>query len=198
MVYANDAKMTTEVSGRALLGLLAFVKERGGKQSVAEIVGKLNEPARAAFAERIQPLRWYPYATYVELLYVLKMRFGKPNEAFFRRLGATAGDRDLGTMFKVYAAIASPERLIRSCSRVWSSYYRGAGTMTAVAWDENDTRLRIEGFPDMDRAHCELMEGWMIGTMDRIGVIVSSDARETACASRGDAHHEFACTWRAR
>lgn len=198
MVYANDAKMTTEVSGRALLGLLAFAKERGGKQSVTEIVGRLNEPARAVFADRIQPLRWYPYATYVELLYALKMRFGKPSEAFFRRLGATAGDRDLGTMFKVYVTLASPERLIRSCSRVWASYYRGAGTMTAVAWDPKNTRLRIEGFPDMDRAHCELMEGWMIATMDRIGVIVSADARETACESRGDAHHEFACTWRAR
>ena len=36
--------MTTEVSGRALLGLLSFTKERGGKPVVAEIVGKLSEP----------------------------------------------------------------------------------------------------------------------------------------------------------
>lgn len=190
--------MTTEVSGRALLGLLAFAKDRGGKPSVTDVIDKLSEPTRAVFGERIQPLRYYPYRAYVELLYALKMRFGRPNQRFFVNLGATAGERDLGTMFKIYRTLASPERLIRSCSRVWASYYRGAGVMTAIAWSPDDTRLRIEGFEEMDRAHCELMEGWMIATMKQIGVIVNDDARETACTSRGDAHHEFACTWRAR
>jgi len=188
--------MATEVSGRALLGLLAFAKERGGKPVVAEIVGKLT--ARDVFTDRVQPLRYYPYAAYVELLYALKLRFGRPNQRFFVTLGATAGERDLGTMFKIYRTLASPERLIRSCSRVWASYYRDAGTMTAIAWAPEDTRLRIEGFSEMDRAHCELMEGWMIATMKQIGVNVNDDARETACTSRGDDHHEFRCTWRAR
>ena len=188
----------TEVSGRALLGLLAFAKDRGGKQSLDEIVAKLSEPSRAVLAERVQPLRYYPYAVYVELLYALKMRFGRPTQRFFVNLGATAGERDLGTMFKIYRTLASPERLIRSCSRVWASYYRGAGTMTAIAWSPDDTRLRIEGFAEMDRAHCELMEGWMISTMKQIGVVVNEDGRETACMGRGDAFHEFQCTWRAR
>jgi hypothetical protein len=190
--------MATEVSGRALLGLLAFAKERGGKQSVDEIVAKTSEPARAVFADRIQPLRYYPYAVYVELLYALKMRFGRAGQRFFVNLGATAGERDLGTMFKIYRTLASPERLIRSCSRVWASYYKDAGVMTAIAWSPDDTRLRIDGFTQMDRAHCELMEGWMVATMKQIGVIVSDDGRETACTSRGDAYHEFQCTWRAR
>ena len=190
--------MATEVSGRALLGLLAFAKDRGGKPVVAEIVGKLSEPGRAVFADRVQPLRYYPYAAYVELLYALKLRFGRPGQRFFATIGATAGERDLGTMFKIYRTLASPERLIRSCSRVWASYYRNAGVMTAMAWTPSDTRLRIDGFPEMDRAHCELMEGWMISTMKQIGVVVNEDGRETACTSRGDAHHEFACTWRAR
>lgn len=190
--------MGPEVSGRALLGLLAYVKERGGKPAIDEVVATLSPATAAVFRERVQPLRYYPYSAYVELLYALKMRFGKNSAAFFRRLGANAGERDLGTMFKIFVAIASPERLIRACTRVWSAYYRNAGTMTAVAWSENDTRLRIEGFDAMDRAHCELMEGWMIATMEKIGVVIGKDARETACASRGEAHHEFACTWRRR
>ena len=191
--------MTPEVSGRALLGLLAFVKERGGKVGIEQVVAALGPAAQPTFGARIQPLAFYPYAAYVELLYVLKSRFGKANEkTFFRRLGATAGERDLGTMFKIYVALASPERLIRSCSRVWSSYYRNAGTMTAITWDPGDTRLRIEGFAGMDRAHCELMEGWMLQTMAKIGVSVNDDARETVCTAQGGDYHEFACTWRPR
>jgi hypothetical protein len=185
------------VSGRALLGLLAFAKERGGKPAIAEVIATLPPSSAAVLAERTQALKYYPYRVYIDLLHALKRRYGKPNEAFYRRVGASAGERDLGTMFKVYVALASPERLIRSCGRVWSSYYRNAGAMTAVAWDENDTRLRIDGFPAMDRAHCELMEGWMLATMKQIGVIVGPNARETTCAGRGGPHHEFVCTWRA-
>ena len=187
-----------EVSGRALLGLFAFAKDRIGREGIAQIIASLSPASAAVFAERVQPLRYYPYDAYVELLYALKVRFGRANAKFFRELGATAGERDLGTMFKIYVALASPERLIRSCSRVWSSYYRNAGEMTAVAWEPRDTRLRIDGFPEMDRAHCELMEGWMIQTMARIGVRVNSDAHESVCASQGGPHHEFVCTWRAK
>jgi hypothetical protein len=190
--------MAPEVSGRALLGLLAFAKERGGHKAIADVVSSLDRESAAVFDERIQALRFYPYATYVALLEALRRRFAKPRDAFFQRVGASAGERDLGTMFKVYVALASPERLIRSCTRVWSSYYRNAGTMTALAWEPDDTRLRIEGFRAMAPAHCELMAGWMTATMNRIGVIVDADARETACASNGAPHHEFACTWRSR
>jgi hypothetical protein len=192
MVTTTDPR----VSGRALLGLLAFAKEQGGKPAIDEVIALLSPATAGVFAERLQVLKFYPYSAYIELLGALKRRFGRPNDAFFRRVGATAGARDLGTMFKVYVALASPERLIRSCGRVWSSYYQNAGTMTAVSWDENDTRLRVEGFPKMDRAHCELMEGWMLATMKQIGVIVGDDARETTCASHGGPYHEFACTWR--
>ena len=33
---------------------------------------------------------------------------------------------------------------------------------------------------------------------DDEGMVVNDDAHETTCTSRGDAHHEFQCTWRER
>lgn len=190
--------MPAEVSGRALLGLLGFAKDEGGASAINDVLAALPKESSAIFDTRIQALRYYPYPVYIDLLGVLERRFKKGDERFFRRLGATAGRRDLGTMFKIYVALASPERLIRSCSKVWASYYKNAGAMDATAWDETDTRLRIIGFREMHPAHCELMEGWMIATMDQIGVKVSDDARETACTNRGAPFHEFACTWTRR
>ena len=187
-----------QVSGRALLGLFSFAKDHGGKTAIDEVTRSLGATSRDALSRRVQALGYYPYATYIDLLRALKRRFAKPSETFYRNVGASAGERDLGTMFKVYVALASPERLIRSCTRVWASYYRNAGSMTAIAWEPSDTRLRIEGFASMDRAHCELMEGWMLATMKQIGVVVGPNARETICAGLGGPHHEFACTWRAR
>jgi hypothetical protein len=67
--------------------------------------------------------------------------------------------------------------------------------MRAIAWQPNETVLRIEGFPGMHKGHCRLMEGWMIQTMATIGCQVLPGAKETTCESRGGAYHEFACRW---
>jgi len=110
-------------------------------------------------------------------------------------VGEIAGRRDLGSILRVYVALSSPERLIRSCAKIWPSYYRNAGRMEAVTWSPENTTLRIHDFPAMSHHHCRLMEGWMISTMQTIGFQPSNDARETRCPSRGDAWHEFSCRW---
>jgi hypothetical protein len=58
-----------------------------------------------------------------------------------------------------------------------------------------NTVLRIYDFPGMDKAHCMLMEAWMIAAMDVIGVRVLPDAHETVCMSEGGPYHEFWCRW---
>ena len=45
------------------------------------------------------------------------------------------------------------------------------------------------------KALTDLMEGWMIATMNTLGVDVI-DPRESMCTSRGGTAHEFACRWK--
>jgi hypothetical protein len=182
-----------EVSGRAFLGLIRHAKDQ--RAYLDRIIEDAGSEARSAFAKRIRQTDWYPYTAYVGLLRALERHLGPGDATFFRTLGSAAGTRDLGSMFRVYAALASPERLIRACGKIWPSYYRNAGRMEAITWTSQDTTLRIFDFAEMDRRHCRLMEGWMIGTMTSIGVRVNDDARETACTSKGAPHHEFRCSW---
>ena len=186
------------VSGKAFLGLIRYLQETGGPTGVKDIVAKGSDLVQRTFAERIRVTRWYPYPAYTEFLRILAGELGNGDVGFMRRLGASAGRRDLGTILRVYVAMASPERMIRSCSKVWSSYYRDAGEMEATAWGAVDTRVCISGFPAMISEHCRLMEGWMIAAMDTIGCVVNEDAHETVCTNRGGDHHEFWCTWRRR
>lgn len=187
-----------QVSGRAFLGLIRSMNEQHGKDALAAAVKTMPAPTQAVFSARIIHAGWYPYRAYVDFLLGLERAFGKGEPDFFKRLGIASGQRDISTVFRVYLAIASTERLIRSCSKVWAGYYLGAGEMQAITWAPTDTSLRITGFPEMAPAHCKLMEGWMIATMNALGVEVSADAAETACCSRGAPHHEFRCTWTKR
>jgi hypothetical protein len=185
-----------EVSGKAFLGVIRHVKDTRGRPFLEKVVDASGEATRRVFADAIRATDWHPYEAYAAFLRELERSMGKGDPGFGRELGVVAGRRDLGSIFRVYVALASPERLIRACSKVWPSYYRNAGSMEAIAWEPTDTRLRITGFRAMEPAHCRLMEGWMISTMATIGFRASDDARETRCASQGAAFHEFVCTWK--
>ncbi len=190
---------TATVSGRAFLGLIRHVKEKWGAQELAEVVTEAGPGTQRVFDSRILHSGSYGYDAYVQFLTALERRYGKWNPDFARELGQASGVRDINTVFRIYLALASPERLIRSCSKVWPSYYENAGQMEAITWAPEDTRVRISGFPQMAPIHCRLMEGWMIATMATLGLEVRRhpEARdfEVACMSRGGPHHEFRCTW---
>ena len=191
--------MRAQASGRAFLGILKHIKSTRGVQALDSAVAEGNDACRAAFAHPIRVMNWYPYPAFVGFLHGLERTLGKAEQySFCRELGDVAGIRDLGSVLRVYRTLSSPERLIRACDKVWSSYYRYAGRMEAVAWAPDDTTLRIYDFADMDPAHCRLMEGWMISTMRSIGFYVNNDAFERKCMSTGDPYHEFHCTWTKR
>jgi hypothetical protein len=185
-------------NGRAFLGLISHVRYQHGDDAFDAALHAMPPVTQEVFRKRIMHSRTYPYAAYAGFLQGLESSFGRGNPGYCKSLGLHSGKRDINTVFKIYLAIASTERLIRSCTKVWASYYENAGAMEAVAWTPADTTLRITGFPQMVPQHCRLMEGWMIATMNALGADVSEDAAETACCSRGDAVHEFRCKWTKR
>jgi hypothetical protein len=187
-----------EASGRAFRGLIRHVKDRHGAEVLDEVVAVARRATRGVFSSQIRLMAWYPYEAYAGFLDSLEEHLGRGDGQICRALGAVAGKRDLGTIFKIYVALASAERLIQSCTKIWSSYYRNAGRMEAIDWRPESTVLRIFDFPGMHPHHCQLMAGWMISTMETIGFRVNEDARETRCMSRGAPFHEFSCTWTRR
>lgn len=187
-------RLIAEASGRAFLGILGFIKARRGPEGITRVIGALDPQVRRTFDTPFVARKWYAYADYAAFLRAIEKTMGDGTGRVLREIGIAAGDRDLSSLFKLYVMLASAERLIRSCEKIWPVYYRNAGKMEAVAWDPEKTVLRIH-FKHMDPLHCRLMEGWMIGTMAKIGFRVNEDGREVACMANGGAHHEFVATW---
>ena len=184
-----------QVRGRAFLGLINQLRELGGKNAIDEMLRKAPVETRRLFEERLRQSAWYPYAAYVGMLRTSDQVFGKGNLELCRSMGAHAANIDMGTMFQIYAKIASPERMLNACRIVWPQYYRDAGTMRASHTSSTDSRICIDDFPEMDPAHCRLMEGWMVSAIEKLGVKIRPGATETRCPSRGDAFHEFSGKW---
>jgi len=187
--------MATNVSGVAFLGPIKYLKSEHGEEVLQDVITACAPATQELFSRRILVARWYPYQHFTDFLQAMEKRLGTGDGRFIRQLGEVAGERDIGTLYKIYKALGSAESIIRVCGRLWESYYREAGQMEAVSTDPDDTVIRITGFDEMHPLHCKLVAGWITASIRAIGFDITRTTVETACPSRGDPHHEFTFAW---
>jgi predicted hydrocarbon binding protein len=181
------------IKGFAIRGLLKSVKESGG--SVPDVLALVPEADRATFDRAIVASAWYPYAAFVGLVRAIDHVQGKGDLALARELGRAAAARDLGGTFRIISAVASPKFLIERGSMFWTKYC-DAGRLVLSANRERFFSGRLEDFPEIDRAHCLLIEGWLEGLGHALGA-VGMASRQVHCVHRGDPTCEFEGTWEA-
>jgi predicted hydrocarbon binding protein len=182
--------MTAEASGKAFLGIIRYLKDNGGANLLKEIIDALDDSIKKTFLERIELLEWYPYNDFSQFLNAIKNKLAKNNPKFFYDLGEYTGKRDMETFLSIYTSIQSPERFIRNCKMIWSSYYRNSGEMSLIPSIPDKIIYRIDDFPQMNINHCHLMEGWIATTLNLLGFAILT-SEETHCMNSGDPYHEF-------
>jgi hypothetical protein len=181
------------IKGFAIRGLLKSIKESGG--SIPTVIAALPEAERATFGRPIVVSAWYPYAAFVGLVRAIDRMQGKGDLAYARELGLAAAARDLGGTFRIISAMASPRFLVERGHMFWGKYC-DTGSLRLKMRDERLFDARLEGFPDIDLAHCLLIEGWLEGLGHALGA-VGMASRQTRCVHRGDPACEFEGSWKA-
>lgn len=179
------------------MGTARFLKRAHGEATLARIVEDAGIATQLVFTKRINGLALYPYEAFVGLLHAVDRALGNGDLETCRVVGDMAARQDLETIFKAYV-VRQPDEMIRACAPIWGMYCEDAGRMEAVSAEPDSTILRIYDFPEMDAAHCKLMEGWMIAAMEVVGVEILPGARETECMSSGGRYHEFSCKWKVK
>jgi len=175
--------------------VIKFAKAEYGPSALNELLEGQDRDILKVFEKRILVLSWYPYSAYIYLLKAIDLKWGNGDLIYCKRIGEHAATLDLKSFLRVYNARGGQKDLIKSSTMVWSSYYRNAGRMEAVSAEPENTVLRIMDFPEMDPAHCRLMEGWMSEAIKMIGTQLISGVTEVKCMSKGDPYHEFKCVW---
>lgn len=181
------------VKGFALRGLLKSVKDSGG--SIPAVLAGLPEAERTTFARPIVTSEWYPYAAFAALVRAVDRIQGKGDLSHARELGRSAAARDLGTTFRIISAVASPKFLIERGHMFWSKYC-DTGSLRLDASRDKFFHARLEGFAEIDAAHCLLIEGWLEGLGKALGA-VGMATRQVRCVHRGDPICEFEGSWTA-
>ena len=183
---------SASVKGFALRGLLRSIKDNGW--SIPEVIASVPAAERAAFAKGIVVSAWYPYAAFVALVRTLDGLHGEgPDFALCRRLGRESAARDLGTTFRIISAMASVDFLLKRGQVFWEKYC-DRGRMVLEAPSALRFVARMEAFPEVDPAHCRLIEGWLEGLGEALGA-VEMTCRQARCVNRGDPFCEYLGQW---
>lgn len=181
------------IKGFALRGLLRSVKDSGG--SIPAVLGAVPEADRASFDRPIVASEWYPYAAFVGLVRAIDGIQAKGDLVHARELGRAAAVHDLGGTFRIISAVTSRKFLLERGHMFWSKYC-DAGRLTLEASKDRFFHARLEGFGEIDAAHCLLIEGWLMGLGQALGA-VGMASRQVKCVHRGDAACEFEGSWEA-
>jgi hypothetical protein len=186
---------TASVKGFALRGLLRSVKDNGW--SIPAVIAALPAAAKASFAKPVISSAWYPYADFAALALTIERLHGAPGDfTLCRRLGRDGAARDLGATFRIISAMASVEFLLKRGQVFWAQYC-DRGRMVLEAPAPLGFLARIEEFPEIDAAHCRLVEGWLEGLGEALGA-AGMTCRQTRCVHRGDPRCEYEGRWTAQ
>jgi hypothetical protein len=184
------------VKGIGFVGVFKFIKiQHDGDKILERIKAQVSPETARILNRKVITVMDYPYPAFVELLRAVDREVGFGDLSLCQDIGEYASNRDYEFFFGPNKGKLKPADLFRDCNIYWKSYYANAGYMKADETSPEGTYISICDFPAMDPAHCRLMTGWMAQAMINAGAIWI-EYRESKCASRGDACHEFFGRWR--
>lgn len=148
-----------KIKGFAIRGLLRYLKEK--KPGVTQdVLARLSPEARASFDQPIVSSGMYPYRSFAELLREIDREVGSGDLTQCEDVGDFAARQDINGIFKMMISVFSPKTIVERSGIFWSRY-SDTGQMVGVRSDSSDTVLVLRDFPEIDEAHCYLMNGWI-------------------------------------
>lgn len=181
-----------KIKGFAILGLFRYLKEnRPG--SAPAIVRELPPMTVQVLERPILASSMYAYEVFGELLRGIDRHLGHGDLKRCVEIGDFAARQDISGMFKVMLSVFNPETTLARSNLFWSKYC-DSGRLSAPSPDPLHTVLRLEGFPDINEAHCFLMVGWIRRFATMTGG-KDVDVKKSACVHHGAPYCEWTGRW---
>ena len=185
-----------QVQANAFRGLLKYIKEKAGEEVRKNIIDSLTQD-RDIYSKPISSGS-YPYPAYIRLIEAIDKEFENRYLNLCKDMGRWAAKRDISEtgIYKLYTDDALKTTLVLKTAPnvMWKGYYdegkMEAAQLPKTMEEPHSLILRVTDFPEMKRAHCLLLEGWVEGAFK---IITGKDAtvRQTKCITRGDEYCEF-------
>ena len=184
----------TQIKGFAIRGLLKYIKTSGHPGGIPAVVATLPAEIKTVYDKPIINSSWYPYRAFTTLLRAVDKQLGKGDLALMEEIGRRSGKEDLGSVFKVFAAVFSIETIIKRSPIFWQKYC-DTGAIEVIEMGDHTFRCALKGVPDVDQAQCNLIAGWIKGIGEATGA-KAIEVKQIKCLHRGHPWCEYEARWR--
>lgn len=189
----------TKIRGRALLGILKYLKETGHGAEIPAILTAMPADARTIFDQPIRASSWYPYPTYDALLVALDQLLGAGDLGSLAVVGRYSLRKDASNILAILRVFASVEALVHRGFGSWGSYlwsrHCSRGNVSLGEHGPGYATMKLSDFPDISRAHCRLNVGYLEEMGRAVGASPIS-MTEVRCVHQGDPVCEYLGDWR--
>lgn len=184
---------TGRFKGNIFVSARMFTEQRFGPEAVERVLASMPKSERQILLETTI-LGWYPAGPALTYHRALDACFGSGDLALCVEAGRFSAGWALGTVLKLFLKLRSPHWLMEKSASVWGRYH-DSGRWEFDAPEEKQMRGRLYDYAVRDPVLCARLRGFIMGAVELTGG-QEPKVSERCCTARGNAYHEFHCTWR--
>jgi hypothetical protein len=178
------------VKGSALRARVRWVEEHGDMPRFLEA---LQPSTRVLVHPCVLANEWYPFAAFIDLNETIDRLYGKGDLAMCRQLGRYGCEVNLTTLYSIFFKLGSVPFIIRRAAAAWKVNY-DKGQLDVINSSDGKLLLRMVGWPNVQRAHCLSVFGWIERACELSGGTILKSAEK--CRALGDPECEFYFEWK--
>jgi hypothetical protein len=176
-----------EVKAAGFNSQLEAMKKVGGEAAWPRFIAALTPETRALVDRPPMAMTWLPARHAVEVDNKgVELLFGGDAQRMID-VGRENFRQDLGTVYRFFVRIASPQYVAARAATIYQTYTRNNGSMRVTRSEPRDIELVIEGVVTASPAFYMLRRGNVLGAIDATGVkgaaveLVSGGGHESGC-----------------
>jgi predicted hydrocarbon binding protein len=183
---------TVTVKGSPIRSLLAFIKEELDDAQRDELSSRLPAEVSSRLAAPILATGTIPVAVLNQITAAAAGVKGEAPRQFARRAGRAAASEAFNGVYRVFALVLTPERLLEKAARIWGSLYN-RGELAIERGSDRSANIKLMDFPS-EEIGCARITGWIERMVELTGV-KNPRVVQTRCFAKGAPACEWDVTW---
>ena len=180
------------VKGSPIRSLMKFVEGELSAEQRAELFARLPADDAARLRGHVLVTDSLPVSMLNRMTEEAAKVRHEPLQAFARRAGRAAASDAFSGVYRVFALVLTPEKLLEKAARIWSSLYN-RGEMVVESRTAHSAHIRLMNFPS-EEAGCARITGWIERMVELTGVR-NPRIVQTHCFTRGAPACEWDIQW---
>lgn len=183
---------TVTVKGSPIRSLLTFIDNELTEPERDELHARLPREVAARFSGPILATGTIPVFLLNQLTIEAANVKGEPPKQFARRAGRAAASEAFNGVYRVFALVLTPDKLLGKAARIWGSLYN-RGELVIERKNDRTAHIKLMNFPS-EEVGCARITGW-IERMTELTGVRNPRVVQTRCFSKGAPACEWDITW---